>query len=76
MQVIEATVEVGPDRRIVLQAPVDLTPGIYRVVVQVIEPQAPPGTVDIAANMPQLDVGPWPENLSLRREDLYGDDGR
>ena len=25
---------------------------------------------------PVIDVGPWPEGLSLRREDLYGDDGR
>ncbi len=22
------------------------------------------------------DFGPWPEGLSLRREDMYGDDGR
>jgi len=25
---------------------------------------------------PVIDVGPWPEDLSLRREDIYGDDGR
>jgi hypothetical protein len=25
---------------------------------------------------PVHDVGPWPEGLSLRREDMYGDDGR
>lgn len=24
--------------------------------------------------LPTLDLGPWPESLSLRREDLYGDD--
>ncbi len=29
-----------------------------------------------ARDLPTLDLGPWPENLSLRREDLYGDDGR
>jgi hypothetical protein len=76
MSVINTTVEVGPDRRIQLQAPADLPPGTYRVVVQIIEPPAPPGRVDIAANMPKWDPGPWPENLSLRREDMYGDDGR
>ena len=27
-------------------------------------------------NLPVIDVGPWPEGLSLRREDMYGDDGR
>jgi hypothetical protein len=24
-------------------------------------------------DFPVHDLGPWPENLSLRREDLYGD---
>lgn len=27
-------------------------------------------------DLPVHDLGPWPEGLSLRREDLYGDDGR
>ena len=31
-----------------------------------------PKTLDF----PVDDPGPWPEGLSLRREDMYGDDGR
>lgn len=27
-------------------------------------------------DFPVDDVGPWPEGLSLRREDMYGDDER
>jgi hypothetical protein len=27
-------------------------------------------------DFPVISVGQWPEDLSLRREDLYGDDGR
>ena len=27
-------------------------------------------------NFPVDDLGPWPEGLSLRREDMYGDNGR
>ena len=27
-------------------------------------------------DFPTDDLGPWPEDLSLRREDMYGDDGR
>lgn len=27
-------------------------------------------------DLPVIDVGPWPENMSLRREDWYGDDER
>lgn len=26
-------------------------------------------------DFPVDDLGPWPEGLSLRREDMYGDDG-
>jgi len=27
-------------------------------------------------NFPVISVGKWPEDLSPRREDMYGDDGR
>lgn len=27
-------------------------------------------------DFPVIHVGQWPEDLSLRREDMYGDDGR
>lgn len=27
-------------------------------------------------DFPVDDLGPWPAGLSLRREDMYGDDGR
>ena len=27
-------------------------------------------------DFPVISVGKWPEDLSLRREDIYGDDGR
>ena len=27
-------------------------------------------------NFPVISIGKWPENLSLRREDMYGNDGR
>ncbi len=29
-----------------------------------------------ALNFPVDDLGPWPEGLGLRREDMYGNDGR
>ena len=37
--------------------------------------QLPTLPFDVDA-LPTLDLGPWPEGLSLRREDMYGDDGR
>lgn len=29
-----------------------------------------------APDFPVISVGVWPDNLSLHREDMYGDDGR
>jgi hypothetical protein len=74
MKTIELTAVVGPDRRVTVQLPPDVTPGTYQFVV-VIDgtPSAPKPPV---AAWPVHDVGPWPADLSLRREDLYGDDGR
>ena len=31
---------------------------------------------DEPLDFPTDDLGPWPEDLSLRREDMYGDNGR
>jgi len=45
------------------------------VVLQIDEGQSAKQP-DIVASLPRWDVGPWPDNLSLRREDMYGDDGR
>ena len=33
-------------------------------------------TEDEPLDFPTDDLGPWPEDLSLRREDMYGDNGR
>ena len=37
--------------------------------------QLPTLPFDVDA-LPLRDLGPWPEGLTLRREELYGDDGR
>ena len=33
-------------------------------------------TTKESLDFPVISVGKWPDNLSLRREDMYGDDGR
>ena len=53
-------------------------PSEHEVVVNVttvpdVQPARKPLNVD---RWPTIDLGPWPEGLSLRREDIYGDDGR
>jgi hypothetical protein len=73
MRTIETTATVSEDGILTVYVPVTLPPGSHRVVLVVDE------ATDFAAEPLDLPVhrrGPWPEDLSLRREDLYGDWGR
>ena len=75
MKIIETTVQVAPSGVFTIHDKLDLPPGKYRVVVvanETPEPEEPRPPLDL----PVLDVGPWPEDLSLRREDMYDDWGR
>jgi hypothetical protein len=79
MHEIRTRIRVGADHTITGVAPPDVPPGEHEVTINVVpapEPQPKkqkPFNVD---DLPSADLGPWPEGLSLRREDLYDDDGR
>ncbi len=75
MKTIQARIQVDPDHRATIQLPEDVAAGPYDIVVIL---DAPSGTplARRPLNLPTLDVGPWPADLSLRREDMYGDWGR
>lgn len=74
MRTIEAIATVGEDGTIVVPGPTGIGPGRRRVVV-VVEEEVADGKREPLV-LPRHDVGPWPEGLSLRREDVYGDGGR
>jgi hypothetical protein len=78
MQEIRTRVHVAADRSITGLAPSDVPPGeheamIIVTVAPVRQDAKKPFSVD---ELPSHDLGPWPEGLSLRREDMYGDEGR
>ena len=75
MTTIETTAVIGEDRKLTLQLPAEISPGTHRVIVYL---DAPKHETQSAREwiFPIIDVGPWPKDLSLRREDMYGDDGR
>jgi len=75
MKTIEATVEIPEDGRLTLQLPPDVPRGRRRIVLMV-EEQLEERKAVALADFPVVDVGPWPEGLSLRREDLSGERGR
>ena len=73
MKTLELTATIGPDRKLIVQLPGEVLPGRHQVLVVIDEVKPRPAA---ALDLPVHDMGPWPENLSLRREDMYGDDGR
>jgi hypothetical protein len=78
MNEIRTRVVVGPDHRISGTAPAEVPEGEHEVTITLgrrpdREQAAQPLVPD---DLPRHDLGPWPGGLSLRREDIYGDDGR
>jgi len=80
MKTIETDVLVTQDGRIRidLKLPREIPPGRHRAVVVLDErPVSMPAKIEGSlADFPVHDPGPWPETLSLRRADLYGENER
>lgn len=72
MLTIETIAEISKKGILHLRIPQNIEPGKHKVVV-VIDERASTHK-KISALLPVHDVGPWPENLSLRRVDMYEDD--
>lgn len=75
MRTIETTATVTSDGKIIMQVPADIPPGEHRVVM-VIDEQPLKKEKRLPLDFPVDNWGPWPENLSLRREDMYDEWGR
>lgn len=75
MRTIETTATVTKDSKLTIQIPSDIEPGEHKIVI-VIEEQPVKKETRLPLDLPVRDYGPWPENLSLRREDMYDDWGR
>jgi hypothetical protein len=73
MRTIEATARVGPDHTLTVRVPADVPPGEHRVIVVIGDG---PDVAGQPVSLPVHDAGLTPSDLSLRRVNLYGDDGR
>jgi hypothetical protein len=71
MNEIRTRVLVGPDHRISGTAPEEVPPGEHEVVITVV--RRPDPKRFRLADMPVHDT-PWDGSISLRREDMYGED--
>jgi len=72
MTVISIHITVTPDGAISTATP--LPPGEYEAAITVAG-SPPPGKPFTMDDFPIHDMG-WDDSISLRREDMYGDDGR
>lgn len=74
MRTLQITATITPDRELKIQLPPEIPAGDYQIVL-VLEEQ-PTQQPRKPFQFPVDDYGPWPVDLSLRREDMYGDFGR
>jgi hypothetical protein len=77
MLAVKARLTVEADGTGRLRLPGSVPPGEHEVVVVVEErakAERPQGSILDA--IPTYDLGPWPEGFEVRREEIYGDDGR
>ena len=72
---IEAMGKVSRNGDLVLHVPSDIVPGEHHVLLIIDQPDAS-AAGDRLLDFPVDHVRNWPSNLSLRREDMYGDNGR
>ncbi|MBW4473298.1 MAG: hypothetical protein KME45_23420 [Stenomitos rutilans HA7619-LM2] len=75
MITIEAIATVTPEGKVTIQLPATVPPGNHKLVL-VIDEQPVTAEQRPPFDFPVHHVGVWPENLSLRREDMYDDWGR
>jgi hypothetical protein len=75
MKTIQASIIIDAERKATISFP-DIVPGEYRALI-LLDPGGPAQVIppDDLSDFPVIDIGPWPEGLSLRREGMYGDDG-
>jgi hypothetical protein len=67
-------IQVGPDHKITGVAPPDVPPGQHVATLTISTPPIPEKRSRIA-DLPVHDT-PWDGSISLRREGMYGDNGR
>ncbi|MEC4991595.1 MAG: hypothetical protein SAJ37_22905 [Oscillatoria sp. PMC 1068.18] len=80
MKTIQTTVTVTSEGKVTIQLPPDIPPGEHEVAVVIDEKILPKEEAVTQErpplNFPVIHVESWPENLSLRREDMYDEWGR
>lgn len=75
MKTVETQATISEDGTLTAKVPSDIKPGEHRTVILIDESQKT-DTKRLPLQFPVDHYGSWSQDLSLRREDMYGDDGR
>lgn len=75
MKSITYTATVNSDRKATIDLPEDIQPGVYTLRVYV-EEQGDQALENPFEGLPTVRAWDWLRDVSLRREDMYGDEGR
>ncbi len=75
MRSITYTATVGEDRNATIALPSDILPGVYDLRIYVEEKQ-PKALQNPFQGLPTVHAWEGLKDVSLRREDIYGDEGR
>ncbi len=75
MKAIETTARVTPRGELMARVPRGVSPGTHSIILILTEFHSEKRERRLL-RFPVDHVGHWPKSLSLRREDLYGDNGR
>lgn len=75
MRSIETTANVTSEGTLTVEIPRDIPLGRHRVVIVIDEQHVERRRLELL-DFPVDDLGPWPENLSLSREEMYDERGR
>lgn len=75
MRTIDTKGMVTPDRTLQVRVPDDIPPGEHHVVV-IIEEAVTQPRVKPPFDFPIDRYGSWPSDVSLRREEMYDNEGR
>jgi hypothetical protein len=74
MITIQGRTTVTEDGKLIIDVPAEVGPGEHQYVIVIDQESKEKSRGRIVFSV--FDVGPWPENLSLRREDMYDEWGR
>jgi hypothetical protein len=72
MTSVTTRIRVAKDGTLTGRAPTGVPAGEHDAVIRVENGGRP---FDVT-HLPTIDLGPWPADLGLRRENMYDDDGR